>query len=120
MTFSNINNHNNTYMNTQYINRVELQGRVGTVRISSVHDCQVANFSVMTQHDYENAEGSKIVEATWMAVSAFKSQKVCLDSLTRGSLVHLTGRLRNNRYIDSAGCERVFTEVIADSLEVLD
>ena len=120
MTFGNINNHNNTYMNTQYINRVELQGRVGTVRISSVHDCQVANFSVMTQHDYENVEGSKIVEATWMAVSAFKSQKVCLDSLTRGSVVHLTGRLRNNRYIDSAGCERAFTEVIADSLEVLD
>ena len=120
MTFGNINNHNNTYMNTQYINRVELQGRVGTVRISSVHDCQVANFSVMTQHDYENVEGSKIVEATWMAVSAFKSQKVCLDSLTRGSVVHLTGRLRNNKYIDASGNERVFTEVIATSLMVLE
>lgn len=107
-------------MNTQYINRVELQGKVGTIRISSVCDCLVANFSVMTQHDYENSDGSKIVEATWMAVAAFKSQKVCLDSLTRGSLVHLTGRLRNNKYIDSTGCERVFTEVIADSLKVLD
>ena len=107
-------------MNTQYINRVELQGRVGTVRVSSIHETVVASFSVMTQHDYENTEGSKIVEATWMAVAAFKSEKVCIDSLTRGSLVHLTGRLRNNKYIDSAGCERVFTEVIADSLEVLD
>ena len=113
-------------MNTQYINRVELQGRVGTVRISPVHDTIVANFSVMTEHMYQtsdgnkDAEGSKIVEATWMPVTAFKSLKVCVDSLTRGSLVHLTGRLRNNRYIDSAGCERVFTEVIAESLEVLD
>ena len=69
---------------------------------------------------FPNTEGSKIVEATWMAVAAFKSEKVCIDSLTRGSLVHLTGRLRNNKYIDSAGCERVFTEVIADSLEVLE
>lgn len=106
-------------MNTQYINRVELQGRVGTVRITPVHDTIVANFSVMTEHMYETSEGHKVVEATWMTIVAFKSKKVCLDSLTRGSSVHLTGRLRNNKYIDSSGCERVFTEVIVDSLEVV-
>ncbi len=52
-------------MDTQYINRVELQGRVGTVRISPVHDTIVANFSIMTEHMYESPEGNKIVEATW-------------------------------------------------------
>lgn len=52
-------------MDTQYINRVELQGRVGTVRILPVHDTIVANFSIMTEHMYESPEGNKIVEATW-------------------------------------------------------
>ena len=51
-------------MNTQYINRVELQGRVGTVRISPVHDTIVANFSVMTEHMYQTSDGNKVVEAT--------------------------------------------------------
>ena len=56
-------------MNTLYINRVELQGRVGTVRISPVHDTIVANFSVMTEHMYETSDGNKVVEATWMCCS---------------------------------------------------
>ena len=48
-------------MNTQYINRVELQGRVGTVRISPVHDTIVANFSVMTEHMHQTSDGNKVV-----------------------------------------------------------
>ena len=107
-------------MNTQYINRVELQGRVGTVRISSVCDTVVANFSVLTERSYKTGDGNQVVEATWMSVAAFEGNDVSINGLTRGSLVNLTGRLRNNKYIDSAGCERVFTEVIADSLEVLE
>jgi single-strand DNA-binding protein len=109
-----------TDMNTLYINRVELQGRVGTVRISPVHDTIVANFSVMTEHMYETFDGNKVVEATWMCVAAFEGDEVNLQSLTRGSIVHLTGRLRTNRYIDASGDERVFTEVMARSLKVLD
>ena len=106
-------------MNTQYINRVELHGRVGTVRISSVHDTIVANFSVMTEYVYETSDGNKVVEACWTCVAAFEGGAVNIQSLTRGSIVHLTGRLRTNRYIDASGCEKVFTEVLADSLEVI-
>lgn len=115
----NIINYNNTDMNTQYINRVELQGRVGTVRITSIHDTVVANFSVMTEHHYETSEGHKIVETTWTCVAAFEGENVNTKSLTRGSIVHLVGRLRTNKYIDASGCERVFTEVVASSLKVL-
>ena len=106
-------------MNTQYINRVELQGRVGTVRISPVHDTIVANFSVMTEHMYQTSDGNKVVEATWMCVAAFEGGEVIILSLPRGSIVHLPGRLRTNRYIDASGCEKVFTEVLASSLKVL-
>ena len=107
-------------MNTQYINRVELQGRVGTVRVSCIQETVVASFSVLTERSYKTGDGHQVVEATWMCAAAFEGDNVSIKGLTRGSLVHLTGRLRNNKYIDSAGCERVFTEVIADSLEVLE
>ena len=118
-TIRNTINYNNADMNTQYINRVELQGRVGTVRISPVHETIVANFSVMTEHMYQTSDGNKVVETTWTCVAAFEGGEVNLRSLTRGAIVHLTGRLRTNRYIDASGCEKVFTEVLASSLKVL-
>ncbi len=106
-------------MRTEYINRVELQGRVGTVRITPVHDTIVANFIVMTEHNCEVNEGNQVVETTWTCVAAFDGGEVNLQSLTRGAIVHLTGRLRTNKYIDASGCEKVFTEVLASSLKVL-
>ena len=106
-------------MNTQYINRVELQGRVGTVRISCVCETVVASFSVLTERSYKTGDGHQVVEATWMSIAAFEGDDVSIKGLTRGSLVHLTGRLRNNKYTDASGNERVFTEVIATSLKVL-
>lgn len=99
--------------------REQHQGRVDAVRISPVHDTIVANFSVMTEHMYETSDGNKVVEATWMCVAAFEGGEVNIQSLTRGAIVHLTGRLRTNRYIDASGCEMVFTEVLASSLKVL-
>ena len=86
---------------------------------SPVHDTIVANFSVMTEHMYQTSDGNKVVETIWMCVAAFEGGEVNLQSLTRGAIVHLTGRLRTNRYTDASGDEKVFTEVLASSLKVL-
>ena len=107
-------------MSSEYINKVELQGRVGSVRISSVSDKLVADFSIYAERVSKTREGQAVVEATWMSVAAFKGGDVSIDGLTRGSLVHLKGPLRNIRCTDATGSEKVFTEVIADSLEVLE
>ena len=61
-----------------------------------------------------------IVESTWHNVAAFEGGDVYLEGLTRGSLVHLTGRLRISKYTAADGTERIFTEVVADSLQVLE
>ena len=102
-TIWNTINYNNADMNTQYINRVELQGRVGTVRISPVHDTIVANFSVMTEHMYQTSDGNKVVEATWMCVAAFEGGEVNIQSLSRGRRPHMD-RLCRERKIYSKRC----------------
>ena len=107
-------------MNTQYINRVEIQGKVGTVRISPVQNTIAANFSILTEHMHKTADGNIVAEATWICVCAIEGGKVNIQSLTKGSIVHITGRLRTNRYTDASGCERIFSEVLASSLKVLD
>lgn len=106
-------------MNRNSINRVELQGRVGTVRITPGIGSIVANFSLMTEYPIISAEGKQLVEATWHNVAAFEGGDVYLEGLTRGAVVHLTGRLRTAKYIAADGTERTFTEVIADSLKVM-
>ena len=108
-------------MNDKSINRVELQGRVGTVRVQSIGEQMVSTFSLQTNHFYTLTDGSsKGCETTWHCISAYESEDVVTKGLTRGSLVHLEGRLRTNRYTAADGSERTFTEVLATSLKVLD
>ena len=107
-------------MNQNSINRVELQGRVGTVRVQSLDEQLVSNFSLQTEHFFTLKDGAKVCETTYHHIVAFEGGEVCTKGLTRGSLVHLTGRLRTNRYTAVDGSERTFTEVLASSLKVLE
>lgn len=107
-------------MKNQSINRVELQGRVGTVRTMSIQEQLVTNFSLMTEHFYNLKDGSHVCECTYHQVVAFEGKEVNTTGLTRGSLVHVTGRLRTNRYTAVDGTERTFTEVIASSVKVIE
>jgi len=61
-----------------------------------------------------------IVESTWHNVATFEGGDVYLEGLTRGALVHLTGRLRTSKYTAADGTERMFTEVVAETLNVLE
>ncbi|MBQ7899561.1 MAG: single-stranded DNA-binding protein [Bacteroidales bacterium] len=107
-------------MNSNTINRVELQGRIGTVRIYPVGEGVAAAFSLQTDHILKDSTGQPVCETVWHHVSAFQSQDVCLDGLSRGVLVHVDGRLRASRYTAADGTERVFTEVVASSLKVIE
>ena len=79
-----------------------------------------ANFSLLTEHYLRSASGMAIVESTWHNVAAFEGGDVYLEGLARGSMVHLTGRLRTSKYTTADGTERMFTEVVADTLKVLE
>ena len=107
-------------MNENSINRVELQGRVGTVRIQSAAGCVVASFSLMTDEIYKASDGTVLCETTWHHVTAWKGKDVLLEGLERGALVHVEGRIRNSMYTASDGTERGYMEVMASSLKVLE
>lgn len=107
-------------MNKNTINRVELQGRIGTVRIYPVGDGLAAAFSLQTDHIYSGKDGQTICETTWHNVSVLPSPEASTERLVRGVLVHVEGRLRASRYTAADGTERVFTEVVATSLKVIE
>ena len=51
----------------EHINRIELQGHVGTVRTNVFEDRSVANFSVAIEYFYKNKDGSGVSETTCYA-----------------------------------------------------
>lgn len=106
--------------NRQNINRVELQGVVGTTRLNETGSGQIVRFSLATNYIYKSSDGSPVIETTWHNCLAFEGKHVSgLDRIAKGTAVHLTGRIRCRRFVDINNAERNETEIVADSLEVL-
>ena len=105
----------------EHINRIELQGRVGNIRTNVVGDTRVANFSLATDYLYKTRGGAAISETTWHNVVAWSGKNMPdLDKIEKGTPLHLTGRLRTNRYTSADGTEKLFYEVLAYRIRRLD
>ncbi len=103
----------------EQLNRIELKGRVGLIKIVNVGDTQVARFSLATCYIYLNRKGEAVNEVTWHNVTAWRSDTLSLEGLEKSAFVHIIGRIRNQRYSAPDGSERTFCEVLAQNLKVL-
>ena len=104
----------------QSINRVELQGVVGTVRMGEIGSGRYVRFSLATNHAYRTEDGTPVIETTWHKCLAFEGK--CgrsLDGIVKGAAVHLHGRLRCSRYVDIDNNEGSEVEIVVKTLEVL-
>ena len=104
----------------EYINRIELQGRVGTVRTNLVGENMVANFSLVTEHLYKTRDGGAANETTWHQVTAWEGREMPdLSALTKGTPVNVVGRLRTFKYTNSEGIDKIMYEVVASRVRIL-
>ena len=103
-----------------YLNRVELQGRVGTVRAQEISGKNVINLSLATEVVADH-DSHKVVETTWHHVVVWEGEK-CKDvtGVQKGDVVYVMGRLRQSHYTDSSGNDKVFTEVLANRFEIIE
>mgnify|MGYP006330574667 CR=1 FL=1 len=96
------------------INRIELQGRVGTIRTNIVGSTKVANFSLATDYLYKGRDGMAISETTWHNVVAWANKDMPdLDTINKGTPLNVTGRIRTNKYTSADGTEKFFYEILA-------
>ena len=58
----------------EYINKIELLGKVGTVRSNVVNGTKVANFSLVTDFLYKTRDGNPVSEATWFNIVAWEGK----------------------------------------------
>ncbi len=101
------------------INRIELRGRVGSVRTADIISGTVATFGLVTDHFFKTKEGNAVCETTWFHVSACQNScpGIDLKTLKKGDPVHVTGRMRCSKYTTAEGADRQLYEVVADSVE---
>ena len=102
----------------EQINKVEILGRIGTVRTQAFSDAKVVNFSVAVETAYKNRNGEAVVETTWFDCVYWDRNEGKADTIEKGAFVHAKGRLRKRKYTGSDGSERYATEVLVAWLDV--
>lgn len=103
------------------LNRVELTGIVGSVRIQSYGDNKMARVGLATNYAYKDRDGAIVLETTWHNVVLWEGKGICdLSQLTKGTPLRVSGRLRNQEYTDQEGNRRTYIDVYANQAEIIE
>ena len=81
----------------------------------------VANFSVATNETFRDQNGNKMSETTWhKLVAGGKQAEVAEKYLKKGTEIAVEGKLTNRSYEDKNGETHFVSEIIVNSILVLD
>ena len=105
------------------VNKVILNGNLG--RDPEVRylegNVAVAKFSVATNESYRDKNGEWQTNTEWHDVVVWRNLAERAEKqLHKGSMVYLEGKLTHRKYQDKDGNDRYTTEVVANTLRLLD
>lgn len=105
----------------EQLNRIELKGNVGNVKIQTVGKNDVATISVATNYVYKDRDGNPVIETTWHTVIAWNGRGMPdFHKIAKGASISVTGRLRCRKFETADGTERQVYEVVASKLALSD
>lgn len=105
----------------EQLNRIELRGNVGIIRISEVGSSKVARLSLATNYLYKNRDGEGVVETTWHNIVAWEGKGMPdFSRISKGMQLYVCGRVRQSRFTGSDGTEKQIYEVIALTMNIED
>jgi len=103
------------------LNKVELIGTVGCCRVQTTGGKRKADIALATNRAYKDADGNAVIETTWHKCTAFEGPYIQdIDRISKGTTLHLFGRIHRQCYINESGERRDTVEIIVSRLEVLD
>lgn len=104
----------------EQLNRIELKGTVGTIRVQTVGNKKVARIFLATNYAYKGKDGEPVIETTWHNISAWESKTMPdLNKIQKGDKLYVTGRLRTQHYTGNDGVERTSLDVSAYKMQLL-
>ncbi len=105
----------------EQLNRIELRGNVGNIKVQTVGNNEVARFSLATNYVFKGRDGNAVIETTWHNVSAWSGRGMPdFAKIGKGTPLYVCGRLRTQRFTGSDGMERQVYEVVASRVELVD
>ena len=105
----------------EQLNRIEIRGTVGNVKLQTFTENEVAWFSVATNYAYKDKGGNAVIDTSWHNVVAREGRTVKeLRRLEKGAKVYVQGRLRYQKYTTQDGTDRWSSEIVASRLVFID
>lgn len=105
----------------EQLNRIELRGIVGNIRLQSVADKSVARISLVTNYAYKGKEGEPVIESTWHTISAWSGRDIPdLTKIEKGDKLYVKGRVRRDQFTGGDGIERITYEVLASKMQKIE
>ncbi len=105
----------------EQINKIELRGNVGSVRIQTFEGRKVARISVATNFAYKDKDGAAVIETSWHNVTAWEGKNIRdLENIKVGNTLYVTGRVRYQKYTNQDNQEKEVTEILASKVLVVD
>lgn len=97
-------------------NQCNFIGRLGDNPMARMAgESPVSNFTIAVGSKYGNKD-----QTEWVRVVAFgKLAEICNQYLEKGHQVFVSGRLQSRKWQDKEGIERVSTEIVANSMQML-
>jgi single-strand DNA-binding protein len=105
------------------INKVILVGNVGKDPIIRYFDKGVAKatFPLATSETYTNQQGETITSTEWHNIVLWRAlAEVAEKTVKKGSQLYIVGKIKTRSYVDKDGNNKYITEILADTLLVLD
>lgn len=81
----------------------------------------VANLNIATNEIYRDNQGNKQSETTWHRLVAWGKQAEIIENyVKKGSEIAIEGKLTNHSYEDKNGDKQYVTEILVNSILLLD
>ena len=98
----------------EQLNRIELRGNVGSVRLQNFEGRRVANIYMATNFAYKDKSGNAVIDTTWHNVTAWEGKNIQdVANIKKGDMLYVTGRIRIQKYSTADGTEREYPEAVA-------
>ncbi len=105
------------------INKVILVGHVGKDPVVRYFDKGVAKatFPLATSETYTNQQGETITSTEWHNIVLWRAlAEVAEKTVKKGAQVYIIGKIKTRSYVDKDGINKYITEILADTLLLLE
>lgn len=106
-----------------YLNLVQLIGAVGNdPEVRTVQGgAKVAQFNLATSERYKDRDGNPKEDTTWHTIVVWNGKADFVEKYVhKGGNLYVSGKLRTRKWTDKDNNTRYTTEVLADTIQLLD